>query len=91
VDAVALAVPPDVQADLATRVADKGRHLLLDKPLSLTAEAADRLAAAIDGAGVRSLVFFTLRFTSSVARWLDGLPSASSGPQRPRAPPRLDL
>ena len=67
VDAVAIAVPPDAQAELAVRAADKGRHLLLDKPLALSADAADRVVAAVDRAGVRNLVFFTLRFTSSVA------------------------
>jgi len=78
VDAVAIAVPPDVQVEFAVRAADKGRHLLLDKPLALTAEAADGVVAAVDRAGVRSLVFFTLRFTAAVARWLDALPPASS-------------
>jgi predicted dehydrogenase len=32
VDAVAFAVPPDVQAKLAVRAATHGCHLLLDKP-----------------------------------------------------------
>src|SRR6266536_1801633 len=36
VDAVAIALPPDVQADLAVRAARAGRHLLLDKPLALS-------------------------------------------------------
>jgi predicted dehydrogenase len=78
VDAVAIAVPPDAQAELAVRAADKGRHLLLDKPLALTAGGADRVVAAVDRAGVRNLVFFTVRFTSSVARWLDDIPPPPS-------------
>ncbi len=32
VDAVSLALPPDVQADLAVRASDAGVHVLLDKP-----------------------------------------------------------
>src|SRR6185295_18080660 len=32
VDAVAVALPPDVQGELAARAAEAGRHLLLDKP-----------------------------------------------------------
>src|SRR5829696_4703026 len=39
VDAVAIAVPPDVQAELAVAAAAAGRHLLLDKPLALSVEA----------------------------------------------------
>jgi predicted dehydrogenase len=71
VDAVAIAVPPDVQAELALRAAAAGRHLLLDKPLALSLEAADRVAAAVADAGVASLVFFTLRFLPEVAAWME--------------------
>jgi predicted dehydrogenase len=71
VDAVAIAVPPDVQAELALRAAAAGRHLLLDKPLALSLEAADRVAAAVGDAGVASLVFFTLRFLPEVAAWME--------------------
>jgi predicted dehydrogenase len=78
VDAVAIAVPPDAQADFAVRAADKGRHVLLDKPLALSSDGAERVVAAVERAGVRNLVFFTLRFTSSVARWLEGIPAAPS-------------
>ena len=70
VDAVAFAVPPDVQADLAVRAATQGCHLLLDKPLAFTTEEADRVVEAVDRAGVRSLVFFTSRFTANQAGWL---------------------
>src|SRR4051812_27260397 len=38
VDAVAVALPPAVQADLAVRAARAGRHLLLDEPLATTVE-----------------------------------------------------
>src|SRR5665647_2577180 len=70
VDAVAFAVPPNVQADLAVRAAMRGCHLLLDKPVAFTTEAADRIVEAVDGAGVRSLVFLTSRFTANQADWL---------------------
>ena len=65
-EAVAIALPPDVQAELAARAADAGRHLLLDKPLALSVEAADRVVAAADEAGVASVVFFTARFDDKV-------------------------
>ena len=70
VDAVAVAVPPDVQAELAARAARAGRHLLLDKPLALTAPAADEVVAAVEGAGVASLVFFTNRFRPEIEAFL---------------------
>ena len=70
VDAVAIAVPPDVQAELAVRAAAAGRHLLLDKPLALSLDGADRVAGAVAASGVASLVFFTLRFLSELAAWV---------------------
>jgi len=70
VEAVAFAVPPDVQAELAVRAAARGCHLLMDKPLAFTTEAADRVVEAVDAAGVRSLVFFTSRYCPNQAEWL---------------------
>lgn len=70
VDAVAFAVPPDVQAELAVRAATRGCHLLLDKPVAFTTAEADRIVEAVDQAEVRSLVFFTSRFTANQAQWL---------------------
>jgi predicted dehydrogenase len=76
VDAVTVALPPDVQADLALRAARAGRHLLLDKPLALTTEAADRLVAEVDRGRLASVVFFTNRFYPNVAALLDELAGA---------------
>lgn len=73
VDAVAVALPPDVQAPLAARAARAGKHLLLDKPLALDLAAADEVVRAVDEAGVASVVFFTKRFTPSVADFLAGV------------------
>jgi predicted dehydrogenase len=73
VDAVAFSVPPDVQAELGTRAAAAGKHLLLEKPVALTEEAADALVTAVTDAGVASVVFFTARFQADVRAWLAGL------------------
>jgi predicted dehydrogenase len=70
VDAVAFALPPDVQGPLAERAAAAGKHLLLEKPIALTTEAADRLVDAVRTAGVASVVFLTLRFQDATATWL---------------------
>jgi predicted dehydrogenase len=71
VDAVAVAVPPDVQVGLAERAAAAGKHLLLEKPIALDVAAADRLVAAVRGAGVASVVFFTFRFQAATSTWLE--------------------
>ncbi|PJE94547.1 oxidoreductase [Streptomyces carminius] len=70
-DAVAVALPPDVQAPLAVRAARAGRHLLLDKPVATTAAAAREVAGAVAESKVASVVFFTLRFRPETVRWIE--------------------
>jgi predicted dehydrogenase len=70
-DAVAVALPPDVQAPLAARAARAGCHLLLDKPVATTQQAAEELVGAVDEAGVASVVFFTLRFDAVKSAWIE--------------------
>jgi len=70
VDAVAIALPPHVQAPLAVRAAAAGKHLLLEKPIALDVAAADRVVAAVREAGVASVVFFTFRFQAATSTWL---------------------
>jgi predicted dehydrogenase len=71
VDAVAFAVPPDVQAPLAARAAHAGCHLLLEKPLALDLGAARSVTDAVEANGVASVVFFTSRFVPTVAQWIE--------------------
>ena len=70
VDAVAFAVAPDAQADLAARAAEAGKHLLLDKPLATSVAGAERVTEAVDRADVSSIVFFTGRFSQPNRQWL---------------------
>ncbi|MGA5895458.1 Gfo/Idh/MocA family protein [Streptomyces venetus] len=70
VDAVAVALPPDVQAGLAARAARSGCHLLLDKPLAPTVEQGRTAVEAVEEAGVASVVFFTTRFQPEPAAWI---------------------
>jgi predicted dehydrogenase len=73
VDAVTFSVPPHVQAELAPRVADAGRHLLLEKPVAMDVPAADRVVEAVERNGVAALVFFTERFLAPREAWLQAL------------------
>ena len=70
VDAVAFSVPPQVQSELALRAARRGKHLLLEKPIAVSAPAAAELAEAVGEAGVASVVFFTSRFDPPRRAWL---------------------
>ena len=70
VDAVSFAVPPHVQAPLAIRAAEAGKHLLLEKPVALSVADADAVVTAVEKAGVASVVFFTWRFNREIRAWL---------------------
>jgi predicted dehydrogenase len=69
VDAVAFTVPPDVQAVMATEAAKAGKHLLLEKPVATSVDAARALSDA--ARDVASVVFFTDRFASDSRRWFE--------------------
>ncbi|MGW3037497.1 Gfo/Idh/MocA family protein [Streptomyces sp. NPDC001178] len=70
VDAVAVALPPAVQAELAVRAARAGCHLLLDKPLATTVAQGRAVVDAVQEAGVASVVFFTSRFLPETEAWI---------------------
>ncbi|MEV3973388.1 Gfo/Idh/MocA family oxidoreductase [Streptomyces sp. NPDC050698] len=70
VEAVAVALPPEVQASLAAQAARAGCHLLLDKPLAPTVEQGRAVVEAAGEAGVASVVFFTTRFQPEPAGWI---------------------
>ena len=70
VDAVSFALPPDVQAPLAERAVAAGKHLLLEKQVAQSTEAADQVVEAVAAAGVASVVFITNRFRTATSTWL---------------------
>ncbi|HTW98461.1 MAG TPA: Gfo/Idh/MocA family oxidoreductase [Acidimicrobiales bacterium] len=70
VQGLAFAVPPDVQAAIAVGAAQAGRHLLLEKPVATSLEAARRLADAASSSGIATVVFLTLRFRPAIRAWL---------------------
>jgi predicted dehydrogenase len=73
VEAVAFAVPPAVQAVLAVRAAEAGKHLLLEKPIGLSVDEARRVERAVRDAGVANVVNFSWRFNPDHRVWLSTL------------------
>ncbi|KPI13465.1 oxidoreductase domain protein [Actinobacteria bacterium OK074] len=69
-EAVAFAVPPDVQAELAVRAAKAGKALLLEKPIAADLAGARRLADAVAEAGVVSQLVLTNRYHPAARRFL---------------------
>jgi predicted dehydrogenase len=70
-EAVAFAVPPDVQAAIAGAAARAGKALLLEKPIAGDLGGAEALAAAVGEAGVASMVVLTWRYAAPVRAFLD--------------------
>ncbi len=66
VDGVTFALPPNVQGPLAIRAMAAGKHVLLEKPISLDAGEADRMVAAAQESGVATAVFFTILYDPRV-------------------------
>ncbi|MCC2642047.1 MAG: oxidoreductase domain protein [Nitrospira sp.] len=62
VEAVAICVPPDHHASLAVEAINAGKHVFIEKPMTLSIDQADRLAAAAKGSGSKVLVGFNLRW-----------------------------
>jgi len=70
VDAVAFAVPPAVQGAMALRAVAAGKHVILEKPVAASVADAERLADAVEKAGVASLMVLTFRYGTETREWL---------------------
>ena len=66
VDVVCVCVPSGLHAEVGVRAAKAGKHLVVEKPIDVTLEAADRLLAAARQAGVALTVMSQHRFDPGV-------------------------
>jgi len=62
VDVVSVCVPSGLHAEAGIRAAKAGKHLVIEKPIDVTLQAADRLIAAARAAGVAMTVISQHRF-----------------------------
>ncbi len=62
VDGVVIATPHPSHAEIAVRAASAGKHILVEKPMSVTPSEADAMIAACRSAGVKLGVLFNNRF-----------------------------
>jgi scyllo-inositol 2-dehydrogenase (NADP+) len=62
VDLVVIAAPNEVHASLAERALDAGKHVVVEKPFTVTSADADRLDALARRRGLRLTVFHNRRF-----------------------------
>ena len=70
VEAVTIAIPPAAQAPIALEAARAGKHVMMEKPIAMTAALADELEAAVRQRGVGSVVCFTGRWIPQFEQWL---------------------
>lgn len=68
VDAVIIATPHPSHADIACRAAAAGKHILVEKPMSVTPSEADMMIAAARQAKVKLGVLFNQRFKPDVRK-----------------------
>lgn len=64
--AVSVCSYPHQHADQIVAAAKAGKHLIIEKPITLTLEDARRVAAAVKAAGVKTCVCFECRFSSQM-------------------------
>ena len=65
-DAVAIAVAPSAQPELAIHAARAGKALLLEKPLAVDVAGAQSIVDAVNAAGVGAVVMLSNRFNDAV-------------------------
>jgi UDP-N-acetyl-2-amino-2-deoxyglucuronate dehydrogenase len=75
IEALLVLAPPSTHLELVTRAAAAGKHVLLEKPVEVSLERAERLVAAMEEAGLRLGIVLQHRFRA-VSRRLQGLVAA---------------
>ena len=66
IHAVSVCSYPDQHADHIVAAAKAGKHLIIEKPITLSLPDAHRVTATVGTAGVRACVCFELRFSSQL-------------------------
>jgi UDP-N-acetyl-2-amino-2-deoxyglucuronate dehydrogenase len=68
VDAVILITPPNARADIVRELAGAGKHILMEKPVERTLEAAENLVKVCEAAGVTLGVVLQQRFRAGAEK-----------------------
>ncbi len=66
VDAVSIATPTETHCDIACAFLDAGVHVLVEKPIALTLDEADKMIAAADASGAKLMVGQLERFNPAM-------------------------
>ena len=69
IDLLIATLPPYNRHGEIEHAAARGVHLLVEKPIALDAQSADRMVEAVEAAGVVAAIGFMYRFGDAVRRW----------------------
>ncbi|MFH1279086.1 MAG: Gfo/Idh/MocA family oxidoreductase [Candidatus Eisenbacteria bacterium] len=68
IEAVVVVTPAETHYDIALRALEKGKHVLVEKPLAMKPEESKRLAEAADEKGLTLMVGHTFEYNPAVRR-----------------------
>ena len=80
VDAVYVATPHEYHAAHVTLAAERGKHVIVEKPMALTLEDCDRMIAAAERAGIALIVGHTASFNPGVQKMRQLIVGGEVGP-----------
>jgi UDP-N-acetyl-2-amino-2-deoxyglucuronate dehydrogenase len=80
VDAILVLTPPNAREEIVAAAARAGKHVLMEKPVERTTEAAERIVAACDAAGVTLGIIFQHRFRAASMALAERVASGVLGP-----------
>ena len=75
IHAILVLTPPNAREAIVAAAAAAGKHVLMEKPVERTTEAAQRIVSACENAGVTLGIIFQHRFRAAsvaLARWVEG-------------------
>ena len=79
VEAVSVTVPNDLHAEVASAAAAAGKHMWIEKPVGRLPSETAEIAAAVEAAGVRTIVGFNYRHAPAVRHAKEVIDSGALG------------
>jgi predicted dehydrogenase len=79
VEAILIAVPPYLKKDMIVRAAKAGKHVFVEKPMTLSSKDAEEIVYETDRAGVKIQVGYQRRFDNAFRRVEDAINEGKIG------------
>lgn len=79
IDAVCICTPSGLHARQAVMAAKAGKHVIVEKPMALNPEEADKVIEAVEAGGVKLAVISQLRFSPAVKKLKEAVDSGLLG------------